>query len=182
MDRTLLTRGWICARFVCPATLFACGAGDGNRTRTVSLGTNLVRRNDCGRPRDVARGGRRLGPRLTVSGRQFGHVEGTARTHAWGRSAGEPVSAEADMVRYRPSGRRLRRPGSHPAGQGPPRAARRSRGWTRGPRPPVPLRHTRRPQGGPDPAVGNPALTARAVRASASGMVIARGRTAMIGS
>ena len=25
------------------ATLFACGAGDGNRTRTVSLGTNLIR-------------------------------------------------------------------------------------------------------------------------------------------
>ena len=26
------------ARSACAATLFACGAGDGNRTRTVSLG------------------------------------------------------------------------------------------------------------------------------------------------
>jgi hypothetical protein len=26
------------AQFICMATLFACGAGDGNRTRTVSLG------------------------------------------------------------------------------------------------------------------------------------------------
>jgi hypothetical protein len=26
------------ARFACVATLFACGAGDGNRTRAVSLG------------------------------------------------------------------------------------------------------------------------------------------------
>src|SRR5664280_2663236 len=42
MDRTLLPRGWICARFICPATLFACGAGDGNRTRTVSLGRVLI--------------------------------------------------------------------------------------------------------------------------------------------
>jgi hypothetical protein len=36
------------AQFVCMATSFAsgtsgaCGAGDGNRTRTVSLGTNLI--------------------------------------------------------------------------------------------------------------------------------------------
>ena len=27
------------ARFTCAAMLFVCGAGDGNRTRTVSLGT-----------------------------------------------------------------------------------------------------------------------------------------------
>ena len=31
------------SRFACPATLFVCGAGDGNRTRTISLGTNSVR-------------------------------------------------------------------------------------------------------------------------------------------
>ena len=30
------------ARFACSATLFACGAGDGNRTRTVSLGRVLI--------------------------------------------------------------------------------------------------------------------------------------------
>jgi hypothetical protein len=34
---------------------------------TISLGTNSVRRSDCGGPRDLARGGRRLGPRLTVT-------------------------------------------------------------------------------------------------------------------
>lgn len=92
-------------------------------------------------------------------------------------SASHSPVVDKRLVRYRPSGRRLRRPGSRPPGRGPPRAAWRSRGWTRGPRPPVPRRHARRPQGGPDRAVGNPALTARAVRASASGMVIARGRT-----
>src|SRR5450631_4926334 len=30
------------AQFVCMITLFACGAGDGNRTRTVSLGRVLI--------------------------------------------------------------------------------------------------------------------------------------------
>jgi hypothetical protein len=38
--------GWfqrgLSGRSDCSATLFACGAGDGNRTRTVSLGTNLI--------------------------------------------------------------------------------------------------------------------------------------------
>jgi len=28
--------------FACGATLFTCGAGDGNRTRTVSLGRVLI--------------------------------------------------------------------------------------------------------------------------------------------
>jgi len=30
------------AQLLCPATFFACGAGDGNRTRTVSLGMVTV--------------------------------------------------------------------------------------------------------------------------------------------
>src|SRR5450631_4091939 len=30
------------AQFVCMITVFACGAGDGNRTRTVSLGRVLI--------------------------------------------------------------------------------------------------------------------------------------------
>jgi len=32
------SKGECSARFDCAATLFVCGAGDGNRTRTVSLG------------------------------------------------------------------------------------------------------------------------------------------------
>jgi len=36
------SKGGSGARFACPATLFACGAGDGNRTRIVSLGRVLI--------------------------------------------------------------------------------------------------------------------------------------------
>ena len=38
MERALRPRGLISTRFACTATFFAFGAGDGNRTRTVSLG------------------------------------------------------------------------------------------------------------------------------------------------
>jgi hypothetical protein len=40
-DEVWFQRG-LSGRFACSATLFACGAGDGNRTRTVSLGRVLI--------------------------------------------------------------------------------------------------------------------------------------------
>jgi len=68
-----------------PATLFACGAGDGNRTRTVSLGTNLISRIHCVRQDDRARRGHRVRLWLAVSSRTLGHAEGTewVRTTRW---------------------------------------------------------------------------------------------------
>ena len=51
------------ARFVSIATLFACGAGDGNRTRTISLGMETMLA--------WAHGGQGQScPYLTVSARQ----------------------------------------------------------------------------------------------------------------
>src|SRR5665647_2618433 len=50
--------------FACAATLFVCGAGDGNRTRTVSLGTNLMRAIHRGGPLDCAGRGHPLEPAI----------------------------------------------------------------------------------------------------------------------
>ena len=44
--------GELAPRFDCVAMAFAYGAGDGNRTRTVSLGTNLIWRIHRGGPLD----------------------------------------------------------------------------------------------------------------------------------
>ena len=65
------------AQFVCMATFFAFRAGDGNRTRTVSLGTNLIWRIRCVRQDDRARRGHRVRPRLAATSRTLGHAEGT---------------------------------------------------------------------------------------------------------
>ena len=85
------------AQFVCIATLFAHGlhgAGDGNRTRTVSLGTNLMSQSTAA-DRLFERGAAtRLSPRLTVSRRQLGHAEGTAQLSI-DEVTGDPLVATA---------------------------------------------------------------------------------------
>jgi hypothetical protein len=67
---------------------FSRGAGDGNRVRTVSLGTNLMRRIYCGGQDDCARNGRCTTPCLAVSGRTLGHREGTDLSPAPHRDEG----------------------------------------------------------------------------------------------
>ena len=56
------------ARSVCAATVFACGAGDGNRTRTVSLGMETL-------PASAHDGQGQGCPYLTVSARQRSFVD-----------------------------------------------------------------------------------------------------------
>jgi hypothetical protein len=59
------------------ATVFGHGAGDGNRTRTVSLGTNLMVRVLSTAGRILRWSADRGGRRLTVDDRWQGHAEGT---------------------------------------------------------------------------------------------------------
>ena len=53
--------------FACPATLWACGAGDGNRTHIVSLGINSIWRIHCGR---LDHGAGRI-PREAAASREY---------------------------------------------------------------------------------------------------------------